>query len=118
MVVYSGVTMVEAPDVYEPTAEETVSDTVVRALADSKGVDPAQLDVRLYDVVDPDALDRLCESGGGGCRVAFTYADRRVVVDGAGTVHVTGQDRASTESTVNPQVLRGAASPWRMVFNL
>ena len=82
-------TMVEAPDVYEPTAEETVSDTVIRALADSKGVDPAQLDVRLYDVVDPDALDRLCASG-GGCRVAFTYADRRVVVDGGGTVHITG----------------------------
>ena len=108
--------MVEAPDVYEPTAEETVSDTVIRALADSKGVDPAQLDVRLYDVVDPDALDRLCASG-GGCRVAFTYADRRVVVDGGGTVHITGQNRTSTESPVNPQVLRGAASPWQMVFS-
>jgi hypothetical protein len=108
--------MVETPDVYEPTETETVSDTVVRALADSKGVDPTRLDVPLYDVVDPDALDALFVSG-GGCRVAFSYADRRVVVDGAGTVHVTRRERAETTSPATPKVLRGAGSPWQMVFN-
>jgi len=112
--------MVEAPDVYEPMTGETVSNTVVRALADSKDVEPTELDVCLYDVVDPDALDRLCESADGShCRIGFTYDDRRVVVDGSGTVHVTtDRDGATATTAASPQVLRGAASPWRMVFNL
>jgi hypothetical protein len=110
--------MVETPDVYEPTTEETVSDTVVRAIADSKGVDPTRLDVPLYDVVDPDALDGLVATGDESCRVAFTCADWRVVVDGGATVRVMHNERAETVSPVNPKVLRGGASPWQLIFDL
>jgi len=115
--------MVESPDVYEPEPEETVCDTVLRALADSKGVAPTNLDVQLYDVIDPDALDRLFDSRGGatGRRVSFTVGDRRVVVDESRTVYVTTtQERPGQQeptSPANPQILRGAASPWRMVFS-
>lgn len=110
--------MVESPDVYEPAAEETVTETVVRALADSKDLDPAGMDERLYDAVDPDALDRLFDSTADatGCRVAFEFADRRVVVDGSRTVYVTtGPDRSDESTGETPQVLRGAAAPWRLV---
>ena len=112
--------MVESPAVYESTGKETVCDTVVRAVADSKDVDPTGMELTLYDAVDPDALNRFFDSRAGstGRRVCFTFADRRVVVDESRTVYVTdASDRAdeprSTSST--PQVLRGAASPWRMV---
>jgi hypothetical protein len=115
--------MVESPDVYEPEPEETVCDTVLRAVADSKGTDPTRLDVQLYDVIEPDALDRLFDSRGGatGRRVSFTVGDRRVVVDESRTVYVTTtRDRPTQQepgSTVDPQIFRGAASPWRMVFS-
>jgi hypothetical protein len=115
--------MVESPDVYEPEPEETVCDTVLRALADSRGVDPTSLGFRLYDVIEPDALDRLFDSQGdaAGRRVSFTAADRRVVIDESRTVYVTAnQDRPNQHeqpSPASPQILRGAASPWRMVFS-
>lgn len=67
------------------------SDVVVAAVAKAKGVDPLDLDP-LYDVVDPDALDRLFADGKAGSaslEVSFTMADCEVVVDGSGEVAVT-----------------------------
>jgi hypothetical protein len=115
--------MVESPEVYGPEQGETVCETVVRALADSKGVDPTDLDVHLYDVIEPDALDRLFDSRSDatGRRASFTLADRRVVVDESRTVYVTPTEKRPNQhespAPVNPQILRGAASPWRMVFS-
>ena len=115
--------MVESPDVYEPVQGETVCETVVRALADSKDVDPTDLDFHLYDAIDPDALDRLFDwrDEVTGRRVSYTLADRRVVVDESRTVDVTTREKRPTQhegpASGNPQILRGAASPWRMVFS-
>lgn len=63
---------------------ESVDEAVVRAVADVKRVSPLDLDTRLYEVVDPDALNALFRmpSGGGdspsvrltmdGCHVTIT----------------------------------------------
>ena len=62
-----------APHVTEPSQE------IVTVVAQARGVDPMELEP-LYDVMDPDALDDLCESSDGNLELAFDYADVRVVV--------------------------------------
>lgn len=54
------------------------TNTIVSSVAAAKGVSPAELDPPLYDAVDPDALERLFETGGPpgeppSVVVRFTY---------------------------------------------
>ena len=78
--------------VYRPSSSESLSETVVRGVADAKGVDPIDLDDRLYDCVDPDALDSLFSNGASGSArqgvVIFTMAGCRVEVESTETVVV------------------------------
>jgi hypothetical protein len=73
-------------------SDEAVSETVVNAVADAKGVDPLELDP-LYDAVDPDALDSLfghhAGAGSSSVELSFTMARCEVLVRGAGEVVVT-----------------------------
>lgn len=70
--------------------DDRLSETVVNAVADAKGVDPMALDERLYDVVDPDGLERLFRHTADGPRtdgnVSFTLAGCSVVVHSSGRV--------------------------------
>ena len=70
---------------------EPLSHAVVVAVAEQNGVDPLDLDERLYDCIDPDALDTLFASTGrdacgavqfvmAGCHVEVS-ARRRVTVE-------------------------------------
>jgi len=79
-------TEIHTERVVPPT--EPLSHAVVVAVAEHNGVDPLDLDERLYDCIDPDALDRLFASAGdgacgtvqfvmAGCHVEVS-ADRRV----------------------------------------
>lgn len=64
------------------TADEVCYE-VVRAVAGARGVDPADVDERLVDAVDPDGLEslvRLGASGDVGGGVEFEYAGCRVHV--------------------------------------
>jgi len=68
--------------------ERRLSTSVVQAVATALVTDPLSLDERLYDVLDPDALDRLFETDGeaGGPRtLSFELAGCAV------TVHDDGQ---------------------------
>lgn len=74
----------------EDRCSESITMAVVTALADARGVDPAELDVVLNDHVDLDALESLAEHGGSW---TFTFEvsnhtvtvtnERVAVVDGA-----------------------------------
>ncbi|WP_324663266.1 HalOD1 output domain-containing protein [Haloarcula sediminis] len=70
---------------------EALSHAVVVAVAERNGVDPLDLDERLYDCIDPDALDALFTSSGqnacgtvqfvmAGCHVEVT-AERQLRVE-------------------------------------
>jgi len=63
---------------------EPLSHAVVVAVAERNGVDPLDLDERLYDCIDPDALDRLFASAGpDACgTVQFVMAGCHVTVSG------------------------------------
>lgn len=88
-------------------ADESISLTVIRAVADANGVDPIDMDERLNDYVEPDALDRLFQSGSGqphwNGRVSFTMADCRVEISASGTVVVTPvRDDSTAPEAVAP----------------
>ena len=69
---------------------DSISLHVVEALAATADTDPLDLEPPLYDVIDPEALDRLFRPG-NGCRVTFTYDGHAVDVRADGTVTVDGK---------------------------
>ena len=74
----------------EPTATDAsdpgrLVDDVLEAVAGARGCHVAELDARLYDVIDPDCLDRLFRTRADGTpraggRVVFSMADCEVTV--------------------------------------
>lgn len=76
-----------------------LSDAVVEALAAVENVEPDELDLRLYDSVDGDALDRLYEvtaERSERLRVTFSIGDYEVTVQDDGLLEV----RDRTDATV------------------
>jgi len=69
--------------------EDSVSVTVVEALAEARGVSPLDIEEPLYEAVDPDALDQLLSSNGPTLetgRVEFSVSGFHV------TITVDGDD--------------------------
>ena len=75
--------------------EEETSTAVVSAVAETTCTDPLELSP-LYDVIDPDALDRVFAAAGsdrdGGGRVAFPFGDRWVAARSEGEVIVVREE--------------------------
>ena len=63
-----------------------MSEAVVRAIATEAGVPPSALDPPLYEVVDPDALERLFRDTVG--ELSFDYGEYVVTVDSDDTITV------------------------------
>ena len=66
-----------------------VSTRVVVAIAEADGIDPMEMDERLHDWVDPDALEAVVDTMDRG-HVAFEMGDHRVRVQADGQVFVDG----------------------------
>jgi len=67
---------------------DSAHEEVVQAVADARGVTPLELERPLFDVIDPDCLDRLVESGDGDLVVTFEYYGCTVTVHGDMDVRV------------------------------
>lgn len=67
---------------------------VVDTVAKDAGRDPTELPA-LYDELDPDALNKIIESGKPEISVSFVYNDRNITVHGQGDVVVRSQDATS-----------------------
>jgi len=70
--------------------ERSIVVSIVRAVASVSGVDPLSVKPRLYDVVDPDALETLlsADSAGSDVHVSFPFGSCAVTVTAAGTIIV------------------------------
>lgn len=97
------------------TSDEAISQQVVEAVADAKGVDPLDLPP-LYNTVDPDALDSLfshAESHSAIAELRFTIEGCEVLIRGSGEVVVTtGEDEPATtdaESQTDSDIRRDLA---------
>jgi hypothetical protein len=74
-------------------AETPVGTTIVERIAALEGIDPLDLTVPLYDVIDPEALDSLVTANREGdtpntLRIQFTYNGHVVTVDGSGEIDI------------------------------
>lgn len=89
------------PDV---SSTESLTRTLVTAIAAAKETSIADLDTSLYDVVSPEALSRVLSSSPDS-RVAFRYGDARVVTYGDGTVVVdTDPSFADGQTAQSPEL--------------
>ncbi|WP_424019302.1 HalOD1 output domain-containing protein [Halorientalis pallida] len=70
----------------------SVSQSVVEAVAREKGVDPSDITPKLYEAVDPEALDRIfagtSAAGQREGRIVFTYHGCEVTVHSEGSVSI------------------------------
>ena len=71
---------------------DTVSERVIRAVADRDGVSALDISPPLFDAIEPDALDRLYHDGRCGVTTEFEYTGYRVTVTEGGQVELTAVD--------------------------
>ncbi|WP_225333488.1 HalOD1 output domain-containing protein [Halomicrobium urmianum] len=92
--------MSQDTQIYRLSEGESLSQAVVHTLAHACDVEPTDLDARLFDAVDPDALDDLFapadDASDRSGSVTFEIAGCRVEIDGASRVLVTPIEEAST----------------------
>lgn len=74
-----------------PTRGMSASEQVIAAIAARRGVDPLDLEVPLFESVDPDMLDLLVRTADDGAdrssaRVEFTYDGLDVTVTADGSI--------------------------------
>ncbi len=77
---------------YDPKGGESLVVTIAKAVARAEGVSVENLRTRVYDVIDPDALERLFEPASETdieAEVSFLMAGHTVIVRNSGEVIVT-----------------------------
>lgn len=72
-----------------PDSSEEISSRIIEALAAVTHKDPLSMTPTLYEVIDPDALDRLLDTD-QPVEVQFDYDGHAVVAESDGTVSVDG----------------------------
>lgn len=78
-------------------AQVTVVEAVLQSVAEYTGTDVLDLPP-LYDVIDPDALEKVTQKMERG-EISFDYADLEITVSAEGTVGVTEPSRVSPTAT-------------------
>lgn len=77
--------------IFEPSSGGSATEAIVSLVSQEEECDPLELPP-LYESVDPEALDRVCEAGAdSSLRISFAYDDYTVLVDGNGIVQLVDQ---------------------------
>ncbi|OYR56514.1 hypothetical protein DJ70_08760 [Halorubrum halodurans] len=69
---------------------ESVANQIAEALAEAKGVEPANLDTTLYDHVSTDAIEELVDHESRAWSVEFETRNHTVEVTGTERIYVDG----------------------------
>jgi hypothetical protein len=85
--------IVNTMDSDSPHDHAAVTAEIVRAVAARKGVEATDLQPRLYDVIDGDALETIVSHADASVSVSFTYAEHEVEVTGDGTIVIDDEQR-------------------------
>lgn len=90
-------------EIHEWVSSKSLSETVVTALADFKGVDVTEIEP-LYENIDPDALEALFAPNGNGFRhngqISFSFNDKYVTIHSHGEFAVISIREKPPESGV------------------
>lgn len=76
---------------FDPATGSTISEVLVRAVADLAGTDPLELDP-LYETIDPDTLDEFVgtdELPDVAGTITFTFEGYEVTVHASGLLEIT-----------------------------
>lgn len=77
---------------YDPNSSDELALVVLRGVANAANADPLTLDQRLYDVVDPDAIERVFTGfgtpGATTGHLSFEFCEHRVVVHSDGWIEI------------------------------
>lgn len=86
---------------YDQSANQSIAVSVIRAIASVADIDPLSLQPRLYDVLDPDALEQLVETATTDSAVAvqFRLAAYDVTVRRDGTIEIVDRSVARSLSS-------------------
>lgn len=76
---------------HDPERPGTVSDTVIKAIAEVADVDPTKTMIPLADRIDPDALDSLFTDDDGEAQVTFSVCGLEVLVRSDGRVRIVDE---------------------------
>lgn len=79
---------------------DTVTCTIVEAVAEANGIEPLEMEAMLYDVVDPEALAQVIGAIDG--YTVFQLAGCEVVVYGDGRLVATPLVDSGVEHTLRP----------------
>ncbi|WP_256558104.1 HalOD1 output domain-containing protein [Halomarina litorea] len=90
------------------TDQISPSVAVIEHVADHEGTDPLELSPPLHDVIDPDALDRLCTGTDSAGHVAFSYCGYLVTVTTDGDVSL--EERAHVPASGADQTPAASAA--------
>jgi hypothetical protein len=66
----------------------SITNQIVLALSEVKEVEPANLDITVYDHVSPDAIEELVNHPSDSWRVEFSTLNHTVAVTGDGDIYV------------------------------
>lgn len=85
----------------DTAASESIAQKIVEAVAETEGVDPAELTPSLYEILDPDALNALFAPTNAGHprstgRVTFQYCGYDVTASSDGHVSVDARNEPRT----------------------
>jgi len=78
-----------------------ITETIIALLADANGEDALDIEQRLYDILDPDALDRIFRDtdgqwrGAKAGRIEFSMCGCHVLVRDTGHVVVTPRESST-----------------------
>ncbi|WP_436344762.1 HalOD1 output domain-containing protein [Natronorubrum sp. FCH18a] len=74
---------------HTPDDTSSISIAIIRSIAAIENVDPTELEITLYDYVNPEALDQLIEhEGTGSTEITFTVRGYYVHVHDTGEITV------------------------------
>jgi N-acetylglucosamine kinase-like BadF-type ATPase len=69
---------------------QNLAQEIIEAVADDKGVDPTELEFRLADYIDVDAVNQLADCQQSTWTLTFELPDQKVTVTSDETVLVDG----------------------------
>ena len=67
---------------------------IIKWIAEAKGIEPDDLDVSIYEYVEPDAIQQLASHGTTSWTLSFELPSHNVTVTGDGSVLVDGTREA------------------------
>jgi len=73
--------------------EQSPIPEIIEAIAEVKGTEPSELDLTLYEYIEPEAIQQLVSHGTASWTLSFELPEHQVAITNEGAVLVDGAER-------------------------